>query len=263
MSTTTQQLLSLIQLLSHQLNSSTAVSEKEKIDWLDSALRGKRNLIQHLCKMTVTSEDRQEIKLALFLLCLIVVLADQIKSEKSIRTCVINDLSSIEGFWAKTHSIASSGDSEISSATTQCYAVSLMLNAHRLHKKEIPGRDWPARLFSQSVIEAVVSLASHSQSSLASTNARILGLCFDYIAAAWQAKPERLTACLGANAKNIQVMLEVTVQVLVAGNRTNEMVGSDPLTEPMSQSEIRKFANVLIDMGGSHIPTQLALLVLD
>ena len=261
MSTSVEQLSSLIHLVTHQIGEAL---EDEKLEWLRSALTGKKkNLIQYLAKLIIAeSTSKLETKLALLLLSLITVLVRSV-SDESVKEAVLADLRSVESFW--THILSLIAD-ESNSASVRVNAVSLCVNAHRLGTDSDGNSEWPPRIFSIGIIEAVTSILQSHQSSFVTLNSRTLAVSLDYLLLAWRRDHGRVIALLASRPRRqrvVPVLLEASAQLMIAADRRKELIGFDPLTWSIETRDVRELANQLVEIGGDRVHTSLALMCID
>ena len=253
-SSTTDQLSSLIPLVSSLLDPSRA--DSERVLWLNSALKGRKNLIIYLSTKIIMDPDklRNEHKLSLLLLALIVRLAERV-TDDTCRVSVLTILKSIEGFWPLILKQIASPDS----TSIGCNSLSLCVNAYRLNRASDV---WPARLFSSDTFSSVLSLIQQADTSRSS---RTLLVSFEYLLLASRANREAVKTRLSTavKASTITALLEVGGQVILGGHRRNEILGFDPITSDMELSEVQTFVNDLLEIGGERIYTPLALLCID
>jgi hypothetical protein len=118
--------------------------------------------------------------------------------------------------------------------------------------------EWPSRIFALSTIEAVVVLSRKQDSGSTSLNARIVSSTFEYIVIAHGVHRNRVLQSIGSNVSHV---LEVCCQMLIAGDRKQDLIGDD--LESLSGSGIRALVNDLIEQGGDRVYTPLALMALE
>ena len=206
--------------------------------------------------MASTTDDKQELKLSLFLLSLIAVLT---RDERiPIRISVFNEFFSCENFWSSLFKIVTNNEFGVA---VRCYGISLMVNIQRLYRVLYPDGDidTPSRVYASAVVEAALDMIHNHQSSSPSMNSRVLRICFDYILCVWSARPDRVFECLKKRVGVLPTLVEISAQVLVAGG--SEFLGFDPLIVENIET-LRKFSNELLNIPQSGISTSLAVLVI-
>ena len=251
---TVDQLGSLIQHVSSYLDPSNKFTDFEKISWLQSALKGKRNLIQYLMKKFVMDLDRSknEHRLSLLLLALITRMVSQLDAAS--QAVVLSDLTSVEFFWCHVRSLVLS---EQVSVSIRSNALSLLVNAFILTKNE-----WPKLLFSESTIVAVVDLVNrqYAEGSSSQTN-RVLLISLEYLLLAYAERPTRVVRSALSNCV-VTTMIELGGQLLL-GARSMNFFGFDPIVAELDLKQLRFFVNDLIELGGDRVYTPLALLCME
>lgn len=246
------QLGSLIQLVSSQMDPANSVSETEKLEWLKSALKGKRNLLQYLMKKIVMDKERSknEHRLSLLLLALIARMATNLSSGRS---AVIDDLTSVEGFWNHIISLISLRNEDIS-LSIRCNALSLLVNAYRINGET---GDWPTQIFSVQVMQGVINIMQGGSSSLTS---RLMLVSLEYFLLAYKQRPRRVREMIKlAPIGIVTSLVEQGGQLLVC----RKYFAFDPIIEELDMKLLRLFMNELIDIGGNRIYTPLALLCIE
>ena len=252
MSITVQQLSSLIQLVSVQVDPSSHVPESERTEWLTSAVlrNGKKNLILYLCRLAVEADTpRSEVRLALVLLALIVRLTDSLESDsaKSIKSHVIEDLCSIEGFWDQVRAGLGNPQTTVS---VRVISLSLLLHAFKLNQSVNREDRWPTLLFSKSILNAVLDLADKQNKQQPAM------LCLEYILLYRKNKKMQM-ALISSNFSVANVLLETCAQVLVSKGRNWHSF--DPLVGLLDLNDVSDFANDLMS-GQVTFFTPLALM---
>lgn len=258
---TIEQLSSLIQLVSAQMDPLKNIPESEKVAWLYSAMKGRKNLIQYLSTKIILDVNRSknEHRLSLLLLAMILRMASRI-SDSACRGSVLSDLQSIEGFW---HHILSLVSSDKHSVSIRSNALSLCINAYRLINTNSAQKCWPSRVFSESTVHGVLDLVDKQRDN-GSSGVRVLLVCLEFLLLAGEADHYRLVSCLSmCNHSTIVSILELCGQIIIAGERRVAILGFDPVIEDIEPEGVRKLANHLIELGGERIYTPLALACID
>ena len=258
---TVEQLSSLIQLVSAQMDPVKAIPESERVAWLASALKGRKNLIQYLSTKIIMDADRSknEHRLSLLLLSMILRMTSRI-SDSACRGSILSDLQSIEGFWPHILSLVCS---ENLSVSIRSNALSLCINAYRLNNTMTAQPYWPSRLFSESTMQGVLDLIDKQRGS-GSMGARVLLVCLEYLLLARAVDQGRLVSCLATcNHSTIVSILELCGQISIAGDRRVALLGFDPVIQDIRPDDVRTFVNHLIELGGERIYTPLALACID
>ena len=248
---TVQQLSSLVQLVT--VLSGPEQPQSERSAWLTSALRGKRNLVQYLARLVLDEKrTKNEHRLSRLLLALVTRLADRLDGRcQDLKGIVLGDLCSMEGLWQRVLELVHQPDS--CGLGTSVNALSLMVNAYELNIHLGSEREWPARIFSVSTIEAVVLLSRKQDSGSASMTSRLLATTFEYLVLAHGAHRLRVMKSVG---NDVSYLLEICCQLLLRGNR-------EPGLDHLDVARIRGLANDLIEQGGDRIYTPLALMCLE
>jgi hypothetical protein len=260
------QLSSLIQLVSSQMDPTKAVADQDKLDWLQSAMKGKKNLIQYLSVKVVMDDQKSknEHRLSLLLLALMVRMASTLTSELQFQKTVLLDLTRVEGFWPRVLSLISSTGA---STSIRLNALSLLCNAFRLNNllSSLDQPDWPSLIFSESTIAGVVDLVDkHRLSGGFSVDSRLMLVCFEFFVFAFHTHPLRVKISLStAHLGVVSGLLEIGGQLLLGGKDRVSLFGFDPIVAEIDLKFVRPLVNELIDIGGPKLYTPLALLCID
>jgi hypothetical protein len=259
------QLTSLIQLVSSQMDPSKSVNDAEKIDWLNSALKGKKSLIQYLIRKVIMDPDRSrnEHKLSLLLLALILRMTFGLSASEQSRTMVSSELTCVEGFWAHIRELIVLPDASVSH---RCNALSVLVNAYRLCREEENEKpEWPSHTFSKTIISGVIDMIDkHNIGGSSSLTSRLMAVCLEYMVLGRQSHPDRFRASLkGAPIGVLGGLLETGGQILLAGKDRSQFFGFDPIIAEIDLKHLRTFVNELIEIGGENIYTPLALLCME
>jgi len=249
---TLQQLSSLIQLVTAELNDSGRKPSAASPEWLSSPARHKQSLVMYLCRLVVQGEEigehsKNEVRLSMILLALICRFGMKSFSEESLKRQILNDLSSVEGFW---NTVRAHFNKTNTSVSGRAVSLSLLLHAFKLNDNS---DRWPCLLFGHEILEGVLDmLKDHSSSS------RSLSLCLEYLCLFRRRHGKLIFAKILSHCENsiLTVLLETFAQIRIAQDREN-WHSLDPLTSYLQQDDIDEVSNEILQTGTFFTPLAL------
>ena len=169
-------------------------------------------------------------------------------SDESLKRQILNDLSSVEGFWNTVR--AQFNRSTHASVSGRAVALSLLLHAFKLNDSS---DRWPCLLFGHEILEGVLDMLKDPSSS-----SRSLSLCLEYLCLFRRRRGKQIFAKILSNCENsiLTVLLETFAQIRISRDHKN-WHSFDPLTSDLQQDDIDDVSNEILQIGTFFTPLAL------